>query len=87
MTFQEYKSAYHSMPARYREHGDMPTQIEMYDDVDSFIADCAFDLVPGLEICPSSLGENGLPVDYQETAHKPDAETGICDECGADTNT
>lgn len=24
------------MPAKYRKHGDMPTQIEMQEDVDKF---------------------------------------------------
>jgi hypothetical protein len=35
-------------------------------------------------ICPSSLDEHGEPVDGVG-AHKPDPETGICDECGANT--
>lgn len=71
------------MPASYREHGDMPTQTQMYDDVDGFIADCAFDLVPGMEICSSSLDSNGLPMDYTETAHKRDTPDSECNECGA----
>lgn len=83
MTFQEYKSAYWAMPESYRV-GDMPAQRDMYDAVDGFISDCAFGLVPKMEICPSSLDEHGLPMDYTETAHKWDEETGICDECGAE---
>lgn len=27
---------YHQMPERYRKHGDMPTQVEIQDDVDAF---------------------------------------------------
>lgn len=37
MNFQEYKAIYHRMPSNYRKHGDMPTQYELYDDVDEFI--------------------------------------------------
>lgn len=36
MTFQEYKSVYWAMPAKYRKHGDMPTTYEIYDDVDAY---------------------------------------------------
>lgn len=89
MTFQEYKSAYWSMPASYRV-GEMPTQIAMYDSVDGFIADCAFNLVKDMEICPNSLGENGLPMDYSETEHKWYKTTNFegetimeCSECGS----
>lgn len=84
MTFQEYKSAYWAMPKSYRVAGSndtMPTIEEMYDTVDGFISDCAFNLVPGMEICSSSLDSNGLPVDYSETAHKWDGKE--CSECGA----
>ncbi len=87
MTFLEYKSAYWLMPASYRM-GDglntLPTQAEMYDAVDGFIADCAFDLVKEYEVCPSSLDEHGLPMTYGETAHKRDTPTGACNECGQD---
>lgn len=83
------------MPKSYRvaESNDtMPTITEMYDCVHSFTLDCAFDLVPNMEICPSSLNENGLPVEYSETAHKwaPQLSsedyskpTIMCEECGA----
>ncbi len=36
-------------------------------------------------VCPSSLGEDGYPVDQDETAHKWDETTDphTCAECGA----
>lgn len=34
-------------------------------------------------VCPSSLGEDDLPMTEGETAHKWDDETGECNECGA----
>lgn len=78
------------MPKSYRKT-DMPMVQAMYDAVDGFISDCAFGLVPGMEICPSSLDSNGLPVDYSETAHKWCVEYNatllrnvhVCSECGA----
>lgn len=37
LNFQEYKAIYNRMPSKYRKHGDMPTQRDLYDDVDNFI--------------------------------------------------
>lgn len=71
------------MPASYRV-GPLALVKDMRDAVDGFIADCAFGLVPNMEICPSSLDENGLPMDYNETAHKRDTPTSECNECGAE---
>lgn len=34
---KQYQFIYHRMPAEFRKHGDMPTQMEMYDDVDEFM--------------------------------------------------
>ena len=37
-------------------------------------------------VCPSSLGEDDLPIDPEQTAHKWDETTGpmTCAECGAE---
>lgn len=34
---EQYQAIYHRMPQEYRKHGDMPTQTEMFDDVDYFM--------------------------------------------------
>lgn len=39
MNFNDYKTTYHRMPEKYRKHGDMPTQVEIQDDVDVFLSD------------------------------------------------
>lgn len=66
------------MPAKYRKHGDMPTQYEMYDDVD------AYNLARGPEV--RSCEDCGLPV----TAYRmPDGSFGYnfkCDNCREEQN-
>jgi len=42
LNFQEYKAIYNRMPNKYRKHGDMPVQRDLYDDVDNFIQSSDF---------------------------------------------
>lgn len=37
MDTQTLKEIYHSMPAKFRKHGNMPTLVEMDTDVEQYI--------------------------------------------------